>query len=141
MFCGQGASLRSLAPDSTVTFAPLVAELGPLQELGLQRVTLPARSAGITLVHNYPAEYPDRVRQLVLIGPTLPLELAQEFRAVGADTARFCDARQSWERMSDAGAAAKLASEDLEREPRTGKERTDKWRITSTGKTSHQGER
>src|SRR5205085_12696322 len=69
----QRGSLRSPAPDSSITLAAMVADLDQLRhDLGLQRVTLLGHSMGNTLAYAYLAAHPDRVRGLVLMDPLLP---------------------------------------------------------------------
>ncbi|WP_420455735.1 alpha/beta fold hydrolase [Rubrivirga sp.] len=74
----QRGSLRSPAPDSTITLGRLVADLDALRDdLGLDRVTLVAHSMGNHLAYAYLAARPERVRGLVLVGPVLPAAFEQ----------------------------------------------------------------
>ncbi len=74
----QRGSLRSPAPDSTITLGRLVADLDALHDdLGLDRVTLVAHSMGNHLAYAYLAAHPERVRGLVLVGPVLPTAFEQ----------------------------------------------------------------
>jgi pimeloyl-ACP methyl ester carboxylesterase len=73
----QRGSLRSPAPDSTISIGRLVADLEALREdLGLDRMTLAAHSMGNHLAYAYLAAHPERVRGLVLVGPVLPTVFA-----------------------------------------------------------------
>lgn len=74
----QRGSLRSPAPDSTISIGRLVADLEALREdLGLERMTLAAHSMGNHLAYAYLAAHPERVRGLVLVGPVLPTAFAE----------------------------------------------------------------
>lgn len=75
----QRGSLRSPAPDSTITLARLVADLESLrQEIGVDRVTLMAHSMGNHLAYAYLAAHPEHVRGLVLVGAVLPTAFSME---------------------------------------------------------------
>lgn len=69
----QRGSLRSPAPDSTLSLDRLVADLDDLRSaLGLDQITLAAHSMGNALAYAYLDAHPDRVRGLVLIGAVPP---------------------------------------------------------------------
>ncbi|MCP9237839.1 alpha/beta fold hydrolase [Lewinella sp. JB7] len=73
VFYDQRGSLRSPAPDSTITIDRLVEDLDDLrQALGVDRLTLLAHSMGTQLAYAYLARYPERVKGLVLVGAVLP---------------------------------------------------------------------
>lgn len=64
----QRGSLRSASADSIVTVANHIKDIAALQdELGQERVTIVAHSMGGYLAMRYAAEYPGRVKKLVLI--------------------------------------------------------------------------
>lgn len=132
----QRGSLRSPAPDSTITFARLVTDLDELRaELGLENLTLFAHSNGGTLAYDYLAAHPERVRGLVLTGPVAPVDSPEEVAELGADTARVRAARIAWQEALEARIADELAEEGLEGEPRASRERTHQWRIAFTACT------
>ncbi len=84
VFYDQRGSLRSPAPDSTITLQRLVADLDGLrQDLGVDRVTLLAHSMGNHLAYAYLAAHPEHVRGLVLVGAVLPTA----FSMTGPDAA------------------------------------------------------
>src|SRR5690606_14264497 len=71
----QRGSLRSPAPDSTIAYERMVADLDALrEEIGLGRVTLLGHSMGTVLASFYLAEHPDRVHGLVFTGPVSPVD-------------------------------------------------------------------
>ena len=73
VFYDQRGSLRSPAPDSTISLDRLVADLDDLrQAVGLERITLVAHSMGNALAYAYLAAHPQRVRGLVLVGAVHP---------------------------------------------------------------------
>jgi pimeloyl-ACP methyl ester carboxylesterase len=70
IFYDQRGSLRSPAPDATISFDRHVDDLELLrQELALERVTLVGHSMGAILAAAYAARYPARIERLVLIAP------------------------------------------------------------------------
>jgi proline iminopeptidase len=70
VFYDQRGSLRSPAPDASITFDRHVEDLELLRrELGLERVTLVGHSMGAILASAYATRYPSRIERLVLISP------------------------------------------------------------------------
>ena len=68
----QRGSLRTEAPDSSITYANFVEDLEALRiELGLKSVQLLAHSNGAMIALDYLGTYPERVSKLVLMGPPL----------------------------------------------------------------------
>ena len=68
----QRGSLRTEAPDSTITYANFVEDLDALRrELGLESVQLLAHSNGAMIALDYLGTYPERVSHMVLMGPPL----------------------------------------------------------------------
>jgi proline iminopeptidase len=66
----QRGSLRSPAPDGTISYDRFIEDLEALRaELGLQRLNLLAHSMGAVLASAYAAKYPDRVQRLILVAP------------------------------------------------------------------------
>ncbi len=68
----QRGSLRTDAPDSTITYTNFVNDLEALRiELGLESVQLIAHSNGAMIALDYLGSYPDKVDKLVLLSPPL----------------------------------------------------------------------
>lgn len=66
----QRGSLRSPAPDASITFDRHVEDLELLRrELGLERMTLVGHSMGAILASAYATKYPTRIERLVLVSP------------------------------------------------------------------------
>jgi pimeloyl-ACP methyl ester carboxylesterase len=66
----QRGSLRSPAPDASITFDRHVEDLELLRrELGLDQLTLVGHSMGAILASAYASRYPARIERLVLISP------------------------------------------------------------------------
>lgn len=119
----QRGSLRSPAPDNSITIARLVADLDALrQELKLKKITLLGHSNGTTLAYDYLATHADKVRGLVLTGPVPP-------RKSGAESKPYKSARERWNNLVEEHVVAQLKAEGLQGEPETSRERTNRWRI------------
>jgi proline iminopeptidase len=70
IFYDQRGSLRSPAPDATITFDRHIEDLELLRkELHLDTVTIVAHSMGAILASAYASKYPFRIKQLVLLAP------------------------------------------------------------------------
>jgi proline iminopeptidase len=70
VFYDQRGSLRSPAPDSSITFDRHVEDLELLRrELNVETITTVGHSMGAILASAYAAKYPDRVRHLLLLAP------------------------------------------------------------------------
>jgi pimeloyl-ACP methyl ester carboxylesterase len=83
----QRGSLRSAAPESTITVDRLVRDLDGLRrQLRQERITLLAHSMGSALSYAYLAKHPDRVRGLVLFAPVRPTDDAMRFLGVRPPT-------------------------------------------------------
>lgn len=115
----QRGSLRSPAPDSTISLDRLVADLEHLRgALGLDQVTLAAHSMGNALAYAYLDAHPERVKGLVLIGAVHPVAYAGRPNMAfikevwpEADSAVLADAQQDF--LEDAQQRAKrLAIEE-----------------------------
>ena len=66
----QRGSLRSPAPDASITYDRFVEDLELLRaELGLERLNIVAHSMGVVLASAYAAKYPERIERLVLVAP------------------------------------------------------------------------
>lgn len=80
----QRGSLRSPAPDDSITYDRFVEDLEALRaELGLERMNIVAHSMGAVLAGAYAAKYPARIQRLVLIAPAyLKNPLPDEDRAL-----------------------------------------------------------
>ena len=130
----QRGSLRSAAPESTITVDRLVRDLDGLRgQLRQERITLLAHSMGSALSYAYLAKHPDRVRGLVLFAPVRPTDDAMRFLGVPAsDTARLAELRRALRTRQDARRLAALTAEGLNRTDTTGftdREQTMRWRI------------
>jgi proline iminopeptidase len=130
----QRGSLRSSAPESTITVDRLVRDLDGLRrQLGQERLALLAHSMGSALGYAYLAKYPDRVRGLVLFAPVRPTEDPLRFLGVPAsDTARLGELHRALGARQNARRLATLSAEGLDRADTTSftdRERTALWRI------------
>ena len=122
VFYDQRGSLRSPAPDSTISLGRLVADLEALREdLGLGQMTLAAHSMGNHLAYAYLAAHPERVRGLVLVGPVHPVPFSQvgpgpDFLDEvwpGADSAAVAEAYLDTFYQFEARGVRQLAAEGL----------------------------
>jgi proline iminopeptidase len=130
----QRGSLRSSAPESTITVDRLVRDLDGLRrQLGQERLALLAHSMGSALGYAYLAKHPDRVRGLVLFAPVRPTDDAMRFLGVPAsDTARLGELRRALGARQNARLMEALSAEGLNRTDTTtftDRERTARWRI------------
>ncbi len=130
----QRGSLRSSAPESTITVARLVRDLeGLRRQLRQERLTLLGHSMGAVLAYAYVAQHPDRVRALVLVAPVRPTDDAlRDLRLPSSDTARIGSLRRTLNAAQSARRAAILATEGLDRSDTTtftDREKTARWRI------------
>ena len=155
VFYDQRGSLRSPAPDSTITLARLVADLESLRgELGVERVTLAAHSMGNALAYAYLGAHPERVRGLALVGPVLPgpfpadsaflARVAPALSSDSLDAARGRFELDLVERVKRHRVAAGLVPDSLLAAPAvevyrmrdapgwSDRQRTDAWRIAFT---------
>jgi proline iminopeptidase len=127
----QRGSLRSPAPESTITLDRLVRDLDGLRrQLGLERATLLAHSMGTLLSYAYLAQHSEHVRGLVLIGPVLPTRAYQDLNVPLSDTARLQRVRDEFTTAQDARRTATIAAEHLNRTGLSDREKTEVWRIT-----------
>jgi pimeloyl-ACP methyl ester carboxylesterase len=130
----QRGSLRSPAPDSTISLPRLVRDLeGLRRQLGQERLTLFGHSMGTVLGYAYLAQYPDRVQGLLLAAALLPTN--DQFRVLGvpaSDTARLGRLRRELSAAQEARRTATLAAEGLDHADSarlTDRERAARWRI------------
>lgn len=141
----QRGSLRSPAPDSTISYDRMVADLDALRDdLGLDRLALLGHSNGSALAYAYLAAHPDRVSNLVLVGPVFPFwpgatpdkELLEALglpiddpvfveRYVGEMVARYEGDGES----DDRRAREERVEEGLDRPAQSGREATAQFRI------------
>ncbi len=130
VFYDQRGSLRSRAPESTLTVSRLVRDLeGLRRQLRVERLTLLGHSMGAVLAYAYLAQHPDRVRGLVLVAPVRPTD---DLRVPPGDTARIGALRRALNAAQSTRRAAILAAEKLDRADTssyTDRERTARWRI------------
>lgn len=127
----QRGSLRSPAPDSTITLDRLVRDLDGLRkQLGIEKLTLLAHSAGTILTYAYLAEHSDHVRGVVLTGAILPTTHEYlDLKVPSADTARLRTVRAELRAAQAARRKATIAAEHLDRTDLSDKEKTEVWRI------------
>ena len=130
----QRGSMRSSAPESTITVQRLVRDLDGLRRrLGQDRITLLAHSMGAALAYGYLARHPDHVRSLVLVAPVRPTNDAFRYlRVPPSDTARLAGLRRTLETTQAARRTAVLAAAGLHRADTASfsdRERTRAWRI------------
>ena len=127
----QRGSLRSPAPDSTITIDRLVRDLDGLrQQLGLEKVTLLAHSMGTVLSYAYLAQHSDHVRGLVLIGAVLPTyHEYHDLSVPPSDTARLRLVREELTAAQQARRKAVTAAEHLDHAGLSDREKTAVWRI------------
>ena len=135
----QRGSLRSPAPESTITVARLVRDLDGLRrQLRQERLALLAHSMGSALGYAYLANHPDRVRGLVLFAPVQPTNDAMRSLGIPAsDTARLAELRRALGARQNARRLATLSAEGLNRQDTTrfsDRERTALWRIGLAGR-------
>jgi len=135
----QRGSLRSSAPESTITIDRLVRDLDGLRrQLRQERLALLAHSMGSALGYAYLAKHPERVRGLVLFAPVQPTNDAMRFLGVPAsDTARLAELRRALGARQNARRLATLSAEGLNRTDTTSfsdRERTARWRIGLAGR-------
>jgi pimeloyl-ACP methyl ester carboxylesterase len=118
VFYDQRGSLRSPAPDSTISLQRFVQDLEELrQELGIDKVTLATHSMGSMLAYAYLQKYPDHVKGYLLIGPVPPKnEVSQE-------------STKKVKAFGDSLAQIQFKEEGLAKDKLTDRERTKKWKI------------
>lgn len=138
----QRGSLRSPAPDSTISFRRLTRDLNLLRrELDLNEVTLLGHSMGTTVAYDYLAAHPNRVRGLVLTGAVLPLNTLEEIADFGADTTRYLAASRELQASAEARVTRELAEEGLDGNELSSKERTHKFLVRAAGRNLYHVER
>ncbi len=144
VFYDQRGSLRSPCNPTDVSFAKHVEDLEALQsELGEEKITLIAHSAGTLLACAYFQKHPDKVKNLILIGLAQP-----KSRFANAD---FPAGKPpvEWGPYSKAINAFnsrpeienEITKNGLGKEKLTSKERTDLWRINYAGANLYHVER
>jgi len=121
-FYDQRGSLRSPAPDSTISLQQFVSDLEELrQELSIPKVTLLSHSMGSFLAYAYLKEHPEHVKGLALLGPVLPTGMNREKKkSADRQFIEFAKANEKQE-LKEEGL---LGKQDL-----SAKEQTAKWRI------------
>lgn len=120
----QRGSLRSPAPDSTISVQHMIADIEALRhELGHEQITIFAHSMGARLAYMYLDAHPNRVRRLALAGPVVPTG----FDAVPQDT---LDASgRAFLEWAERRQGPEIADEGLDRDTLSSRERTARWRI------------
>jgi pimeloyl-ACP methyl ester carboxylesterase len=120
----QRGSLRSPAPDSTVSLQRFVADLEALRrELGQDRLTIFAHSMGSRLAYAYLKQHPEHVRRLALAGPLVPTG------APDVDGSPLRKTREEFVQWAKKREAAEVAEEGLDRDSLSDREKTARWRI------------
>lgn len=122
-FYDQRGSLRSPAPDSTISLQQFVSDLEQLrQELGISKVTLLSHSMGSFLAYGYLKEHPDHVKGLALLSPVLPTGVNREKKKKSAD--------KQFVEFAKANEKQELKEEGLlDKQNLSAKEQTAHWRI------------
>jgi pimeloyl-ACP methyl ester carboxylesterase len=120
----QRGSLRSPAPDSTISLQRFVSDLEDLRsELGQERLTIFAHSMGSRLAYTYLRKHPEHVRRLALAGPLVPTG-----SGVG-DKQKMRKARKQFVQWAEKREEAEVAEEELDRDSLSDREETARWRI------------
>jgi len=124
VFYDQRGSLRSPAPDSTISLQRFVSDLESLRrELGQERLTIFAHSMGSRLAYRYLRKHPGHVRRLVLAGPLAPTG------SPSGDKQEMRKARKQFVQWAENRGAAEIAEEGLDRDSLTDRAATARWRI------------
>lgn len=121
-FYDQRGSLRSPAPDSTISLQQFVSDLEQLRhELDMSKVTLLSHSMGSFLAYAYLKKHPKHVKGLALLSPVLP---------TGVDREKKKSADKQFVEFAKANEKQELKEEGLlDKQDLSSKERTAKWRI------------
>jgi len=120
----QRGSLRSPAPDSTISLQRFVSDLEELRrELGQERLTIFAHSMGSRLAYAYLGAHPEHVRRLALAGPLVPTGAE-----IGGKPKRRA-ARKQFVQWAERREKAEVAEEGLDRASLSDREKTARWRI------------
>ena len=136
VFYDQRGSLRSPAPDSTISLQRFVSDLEDLRsELGQERLTIFAHSMGSRLAYAYLRKYPDRVRRLALAGPLVPTG-----SGVG-NKQKMRKARKQFVQWAEKREKAEVAEEGLDSDSLSDREKTARWRIGFAAGNIHHVER
>jgi pimeloyl-ACP methyl ester carboxylesterase len=138
----QRGSLRSPVAAERISMHAFVADLEQLRtELGLQQLTIVAHSMGTSIAYAYLAKHPDRVKNLVLVGPVYPfypgpvpdLEMLTQLGLPTDDASPFIKDLKASIGKQYAGyeskAAEQIKLEKLDGETLNGMQRTARWRI------------
>lgn len=132
-FYDQRGSLRSPAPDSTISLQQFMSDLEQLRrELGTSKVTLLSHSMGSFLAYAYLKKHPEHVKGLVLLSPVLP---------TGVDKKKKHSADKKFIEFAKSNETKELKEEGLlGKQDLSSKERTAKWRIGfASGNIYHVG--
>lgn len=121
-FYDQRGSLRSPAPDSTISLQQFVSDLEQLRrELDISKVTLLSHSMGSFLAYAYLKEHPEHVKGLALLSPVLP---------TGVNREKKKSADKQFVEFAKANEKQELKEEGLlDKQNLSAKEQTAKWRI------------
>mgnify|MGYP006293477737 CR=1 FL=1 len=120
----QRGSLRSPAPDSTLSLQRFVADVEALRrELGQDRLTLFAHSMGARLAYTYLKRHPEHVRRLALAGPPIPIGTPD------LNGSPMRKTRTQFVEWAETREAAEVAEEGLDHDSLSNREKTARWRI------------
>lgn len=125
IFYDQRGSLRSPCPDSLVSVEQHIADLEALRaELAIDAPVIIGHSMGTFLAMSYLERHPHRVGGLVLLGSLVPATPRDEEEL--AISRRQEQAFAEWARAAQ---ERQIATEGLDRDDLSAKERTYRWRI------------
>ncbi|WP_119842044.1 alpha/beta fold hydrolase [Salinibacter ruber] len=129
----QRESLRSPAPDSTISLQRFVSDLEDLRrELGQERLTIFAHSMGSRLAYTYLRKHPEHVRRLALAGPLVPTGSPL------GDKRKMRKVRKQFVQWAKKREKAEITEEGLGRDSLSDREKTARWRIGfAAGKIYH----
>lgn len=124
VFYDQRGSLRSPAPDSSISLQRFVSDLEELRrELGQERLTIFAHSMGSRLAYTYLRKHPEHVRRLALAGPLVPTG------SPSGDKQEMRKARKQFVQWAENRGTAEIAEEGLDRDSLSDRDATARWRI------------
>ncbi|MCS3626240.1 pimeloyl-ACP methyl ester carboxylesterase [Salinibacter ruber] len=120
----QRGSLRSPAPDSTISLQRFVSDLEDLRrELGQERLTIFAHSMGSRLAYTYLRKHPEHVRRLALAGPLVPTGSPL------GDKRKMRKVRKQFVQWAKKREKAEITEEGLGQDSLSDREKTARWRI------------
>ncbi len=125
IFYDQRGSLRSPCPESHISVQHHVADVEKLRaELNLDAPIIVGHSMGSFLALSYLQQYPNRVGGLVLLGALVPSTPRND-----EEMALYRKNERAFAEFARAAQERQTASEGLDRDSLSAKERTYRWRI------------